>query len=156
MSAASAVDVAPSPWNAKQRLVLLVLLALGVVGLIAGYVGTSGTLRVSRQVAWLNVGGAALLVSGAGVVVFLTAGRREIGRRRLNLFGDVVDDGPSAGALVPGTTSAVELVAADTMTRYHRADCSFVEGKTVVAATAAGHEQAGRRPCGVCLGGDEG
>jgi hypothetical protein len=149
------MGVAPSPWSAKQRLVLVVLLALGVIGLVAGYAGTSGTLRVSRQVVWLNLAGAALLVSGSAVVLFLTAGRREIGRRRLGLFGDVVEDG-APGAAVAGTGSAVELVAAGTMTRYHRADCPFVEGKAVIAATAAGHEQAGRRPCGVCLPGGEG
>ena len=153
MSVPRAVGVAPSPWTAKQRLFLAVLLALGVIGLIAGYTGTSGTLRVSRQVAWLNVAGASLLVSGAGVVLFLTAGRREIGRRRLGLFGDVVEEAAPAG--LAGGRSAADLVAAATMTKYHRADCSFVEGKTVVVATAAGHEQAGRRPCGVCLSGGD-
>jgi hypothetical protein len=152
MSVPRAVGVAPSPWTAKQRLFLVLLLALGVIGLIVGYTGTSGTLRVSHQVGWLNVAGAALLVSGAGVVLFLTAGRRQIGRRGLGLFGDVGDE-EAAPAALPGNRSAGELVAAATMTRYHRADCSFVEGKAVVAATAAGHEQAGRRPCGVCLAG---
>jgi len=153
MSDARAVGVAPSPWSARQRLVLVVLLALGAIGLIAGYTGTSGTLQVSDQVVWLNVAGAALLVSGAGIILFLTAGRREIGRRRLGLFGDVVDEVAPAG--LTDARSAGDLVAAATMTRYHRADCSFVEGKTVVAAPATGHEQAGRRPCGVCLAGDD-
>ena len=151
MSVPRAVGVAPSPWSAKQRLTLVVLLALGAIGLIAGYTGTSGTLRVSRQVVWLNVAAAALLVSGAGVVLFLTAGRREIGQRRFGLFGNVVED---ETATLPGSRSAADLVAAASMTLYHRADCPFVEGKSVAVATAAAHEQAGRRPCGVCLGGE--
>jgi len=154
MNAAHPVGVAPSPWNARQRLVLAFLLAVGVVGLAAGYDGTSGTLRVGHQVVWIDVAGAALLVSGAGVVGFLTAGRRAIGRRRLALFGNVVD-GEAVAAVATGL-AAGDLVSAPTMTKYHRADCSFVAGKTgVVAASAAGHEQAGRRRCGVCLpGGD--
>lgn len=147
--------MAPSPWTAKQRLVLLVLLAVGVIGLIAGYAGTSGTLRLSRQVAWVNVAGAALLVSGAGIVLFLTAGRRTIGQRRLSLFGNI--EAPEATTAASSSTVATgSLVAAPTMTRYHRADCSFVADKPgIVTATAEGHQQAGRRPCGVCLSGGD-
>jgi hypothetical protein len=131
--------------------VLGVWLAVGVIGLTAGYAGASGTLRVSRQVAWVNVAGTALLVSGAGVVLFLTAGRRTIGRRRLGLIGNVVE---GATATVASTMPATDLVAAPNMTKYHRGDCLFVDGKPgVVAATKAGHQQAGRQACGVCLPG---
>jgi hypothetical protein len=155
MNAPAAVQAAASPWSRKHRLTLAVLLAVGVIGLIAGYTGTSGTLRVSRQVAWVNVAGAALLVSGAGVILFLTAARREIGRRRLSLFGDVLERDAVPGGLGAGI-SAGDLVSATTMTRYHRADCSFVAGKPeLVVGTAVDHEKIGRRPCGVCLpGGD--
>ena len=153
MTVAQAVHAPASPWNAKQRLMLAVLLALGVVGLIAGYIGTSGTLRVSKQVAWVNLAGAALLVSGAGIVLFLTGARREIGRRRLSLFGDLgavetVDRGADF--------SAADLVTAPTMTKYHRADCSFVDGKTdLKVASSVDHQKVGKQPCGVCLpGGD--
>lgn len=155
MSVPQSAHSGVSPWNAKQRLTLAVLLAVGVVGLFAGYVGTSGTLRVSRQVAWVNVAGAALLVSGAGVVMFLTTARREIGRRRLSLFGDVGVDGAASVALRAGIDAA-DLVSAPTMTKYHRADCSFVDDKPgLKVATAVDHEKIGKRPCGVCLpGGD--
>jgi hypothetical protein len=157
MTSQAAVGAPPSPWTAKHRLMLGVMLALGIAGLIAGYVGTSGTLRVSRQVAWINVAGAALLVSGAGVLLFLTAARREIGRRRLSLFGDVgdVDLSESGSVSASSAIATTDLVAAATMTRYHRGDCSFVDGKSVKAASAADHQQAGRRPCGVCLGGEQ-
>jgi hypothetical protein len=152
MSAARSVGVTPSPWTTMQRLLLAVLLAVGVVGLIAGYTGTSGTLRVSRQVGWVNVAGAALLVSGAGVVLFLTAGRREIGRRRLSLFGGA--EGAVVAVETASALSAADLVSAPTMTKYHRADCPFVTGKPGLAGgTAVAHEKAGRRPCGVCLPG---
>ena len=155
MTAPAAAHAAASPWSRKHRLTLAVRLAIGVIGLIAGYTGTSGTLRVSRQVAWVNVAGAGLLVSGAGVVLFLTAARREIGRRRLSLFGDVAALDALAGDLAAGI-AAGDLVSATTMTRYHRADCAFVAGKSgLVVGTAVDHEKVGRRPCGVCLpGGD--
>jgi hypothetical protein len=153
MTAAQVVAAPASPWSTKQRLLLVVLLAVGVVGLVVGYSGTSGTLRVGHQVPWINLAGAALLISGAGVVVFLTEGRRAIGRRRLSLFGDVVtgvvDDAPSS-------VSAADLVSAPTMTKYHRGDCPFVADKPgLVKGTAVDHEKVGRRSCGVCLpGGD--
>jgi hypothetical protein len=155
MSVTQAAPAPASPWTAKQRLMLAVLLAMGVVGLIAGYVGTSGTLRVSRQVAWVNVAGAALLISGAGVVLFLTGARRAIGRRRLSLFGDL---GAGQVATVDRSTgiAAADLVSAATMTKYHRADCSFVDGKTgLKVASSVDHQKVGKQPCGVCLpGGD--
>ena len=155
MTVAQAVQTPASPWNAKQRLMLGLLLAIGVAGLIAGYIGTSGTLRVSKQVVWINLSGAALVLSGAGVVLFLTAARREIGRRRLSLFGDlgVVD----VAAVDRGVDiSAADLVTAPTMTKYHRADCSFVDGKTgLKVASSVDHQKVGKVPCGVCLpGGD--
>ena len=149
MTTTMAVGAAATPWSAKQRLLLAALLLIGVVGLIAGYVGTSGTLRV----AWVNVAAAALLASGTGVVLFLTAARREIGRRRLSLFGDVIVGREEASDLGAGV-GAADLVSAPTMTKYHRADCSFVAGKPALAvATAVNHQKIGKRPCGVCLPG---
>ena len=154
MTATQAVETPASPWTAKQWLMLVILLAIGVAGLIAGYTGTSGTLRVSRQVVWINVAGAALLVSGAGVVLFLTAARREIGRRRLSLFGDFAAVRSTVD--VSTDVSAADLVTAATMTKYHRADCSFVDGKTgLKVASSVDHQKVGKQPCGVCLpGGD--
>jgi hypothetical protein len=153
MTVAQAVAAPASPWTAKQRLMLALLLAIGVVGLIAGYIGTSGTLRVSKQVVWVNVAGAALLLSGAGIVLFLTAARRAIGRRRLSLFGDVAE---VETVERDADLSAADLVSAPTMTRYHRADCSFVDGKTgLKVASSVDHQKIGKQPCGVCLpGGD--
>ena len=155
MTAAQAVRAPASPWNAKQRLMLAVLLVIGAAGLIAGYIGTSGTLRVSRQVGWVNVAGAALLIAGAGVALFLTAGRREVGRRRLSLFGDL-EGSQGAAVDLAATASAADLVSAPTMTKYHRADCSFVDGKPgLKVASSVDHQKIGKGPCGVCLpGGD--
>lgn len=149
---------ATSLWNARQRFVLAVLLALGTAALLAGYFGTSGTLQVSRQVVWVNVAGAGLLVSGVGVLLFLTAARRQIGRRRLSLFGDVASAGQALvlDSASGGDVAAPDLVSAATMTRYHRVDCPFVAGKPgLVAATAVAHEESGKRPCGVCLPGTD-
>jgi hypothetical protein len=155
MTTPVAAGGAAALWSTRQRLMLAVLLLIGAVGLIAGYVGTSGTLRVSHQVVWINVAGTGLLLSGAGVVLFLTGARREIGRRRLSLFGDVVVDADEPLDVGTGH-SAADLVSARTMTKYHRADCSFVAGKPGLSvAGAVGHEKIGKRPCGVCLPGGE-
>src|ERR1051325_5023229 len=114
MTAAQVVEAPASPWSTKQRLILVVLLAVGAIGLVVGYTGTSGTLRVGHQVPWINLAAAGLLISGAGGVMFLTEGRRAIGRRRLSLFGDVVEADPTVEELA--TASAGDLVSAPTMT----------------------------------------
>ncbi|HVW32626.1 MAG TPA: hypothetical protein VHL53_08820 [Acidimicrobiia bacterium] len=154
MSAVHAEAGPASPWKAKERVTLAVLLAIGVLGLVAGYVGTSGTLRVSHQVVWIDLAGAGLLVSGAGVVLFLTAGRRAVGQRRLGLFGNVAGAAAEAAPADTAAYSATDLVSAPTMTKYHRGDCSFVADKAGLApGTAVAHEKVGRKPCGVCLPG---
>ena len=155
MTMTQAAPAPASPWTAKQRLMLAVLLAFGVVGLISGYAGTSGTLRLSRQVVWVNVAGAALIFSGAGVVLFLTAARCAVGRRRLSLFGDLGAVGATAADMT-ADLSAADLVTAPTMTRYHRADCSFVDGKSdLKVASSVDHQKVGKQPCGVCLAGGD-
>ena len=156
MSAVRTGAMAASPWNARERLTLGVLLVVGAVGLVVGYAGTSGTLRVSHQVVWINLAAVALLLSGVGVVLFLTAGRRAIGQRRLGLFGNVAVAEALAVESAPTGHSPAERVSGPAMTRYHRGDCSFVAGKTgLVPGTAVAHEKVGRKPCGVCLpGGD--
>ena len=136
-------------WRRSNQLLAGGLLVLGFAVLIGGYYGTSGTRDLDEQVRWLNVAAAGLLVSGFGVVTFLAAGRRAVGRRRLTLFGDAPE--PDGGSGAADVLDAGSLVAAPTMTRYHRAGCSFVESKDVAPASRTAHERAGRRPCGICL-----
>jgi hypothetical protein len=137
-----------SLWRRSNQLLAGVLLLLGFVVLMVGYAGTSGTRDLDEQVVWLNVAAAGLLVGGFGVVSFLAAGRRAVGRRRLTLFGDVPTADERRGAA--DLLDAGSLVAAPTMTRYHRPGCPFVENKDVAPASQAAHERAGRRPCGIC------
>ncbi len=151
-SATSSSDGRSELWPGSNRAVFGVVLAAGLAGLLVAYYGASGTTEVGDQVVWVNVGAAGLLLSGAGIVAFLAAGRRAVGRRRLALFGDV----PGAGAVDVtdehgARSDAGTLVAAPAMTRYHRHGCAFTEGRSVAAASRSEHERAGRRPCGVCL-----
>src|SRR4051794_38619753 len=70
MSGSQAVGVAPSPWNARQRLVLVVLLAVGVVGLSAGYARDVGDASAVPPggVAEPGRGGATRFRGGSGAV----------------------------------------------------------------------------------------
>jgi small ligand-binding sensory domain FIST len=143
------VAARPLPWSRVHVLALWALLIAGGVVLFVGWWGTSGTSRLSRQVLWLNVAVVGVLVAGAGVVIWLATGRRAVGRRRLGLLHDPATvtelDAPAF------TAHCRELVATVNMTRYHRADCSFVSGKAVRSASGAEHRRAGRQPCGMCL-----
>jgi hypothetical protein len=137
-------------WRLVDAVVLWAALVIGAVVLFMGWWGTSATPRLSRQVAWLNVGVLGVLIGGVGVVFWLCAGRRAVGRRRLVLLPDVAS--AAARTVEQPAPQAIPsaMVAADNMTRYHTPGCAFVAGKTVRAASAISHRRAGRSPCGVC------
>jgi hypothetical protein len=139
----------PSPWRPIDVAVLWSLQIAAAAVLSLGWWGISGTNRLAHQVIWLNLAAAGLLLSGAGVALWLTTGRGAIGHRRRRTLADPVT---SAVAVRPDTKAGGTLVAAARMTRFHRADCSFVEGKAVTSTSEVDHRAAGRTPCGVCLG----
>jgi hypothetical protein len=129
---------------------LFSLIMVGVAFLLASAVATTATEDLSARVAWINLGVVGLLVAGAGNTFWLLAGRRAVGERRAMLLAD---GGPRPGELgADGEAEAAttRLVALRGATRFHRPDCPLVSGKTVTTAARARHEQAGRRPCGVC------
>ena len=122
---------------------------LGVFLIGAAWWGVSGTAALDAQVGWANVGVLGVVAAGAGNVNWLLSGRRAVGERRRRLLADVVETPVVANAPgVEGDGSA--LVAAEEMTRFHRAGCALAVGKATSAATRAEHDREGRRPCGVC------
>lgn len=134
------------PWRLGDLLVVYATTAVGVVLVLAAWYAASDELTLAAQTGWLTLGTAGVVVLGAGNLAWLLAGWRAITLERRRLF-----------ALVPATTAPAaptevvgELVAARSMTRFHRPGCPLVAGKRVRHYAFATHEARGRRPCGVC------
>jgi hypothetical protein len=135
------------------------------VAVLAAWAGSSSTPLVGRQAAWGALGVAGAIGVTAASFLWVATGRQAVARRTTELRGLIlagvaqVRSGAAAGS---GTEPAdhaaaelgsTELVATTTMVHYHRAGCRLAAGKPVEPAGRADHEQAGRAPCGVCLGG---
>jgi hypothetical protein len=123
---------------------------VAAVGLIfIGWWGSSDTASLSRQVLWLNVGVAGAIVGSAGIMAWLLAGRRAVGKRRRRVLPDVAVYETAVAASQDTPNDAV--VAGPRMTRYHRASCMLVARKPAVRRVERkiGGTKA-MRPCGVC------
>lgn len=134
-------------WPAGQPAVYVVQVVAFVL-LAAAWWGTSGTGVLERQVDWLLVAIVALGVSLASCLGWLYVGRRRIALRRARLGAQVrakFDAQP-----VPADAVRAELVAAESMTRYHRAGCQLAREKDARPSSREAHVYAGRTPCGVC------
>ena len=140
------------PWQPAELLAVLATTAVGFVVIGVGWLGVSGAVATHKQIVWIDVAAAGVLVAGVGNGLWLLAGRRALGERRRRLTAAIAgDDAPAATASV--TLEVVRndrLVAGPRMTRYHREDCILVGDKSVRAAGREAHERAGREPCGVC------
>jgi hypothetical protein len=128
--------------------------AAGLVVILAAWAGAGHEIVPDRQVGWVDLGIAGLLVITVADTLWLLAGRRACWRLRHALLpaerglpwpGGAALSGPPAAA------AATALVASDTMTWYHAGHCAMVAGKPVAAASEAEHRSAGRRPCAACL-----
>lgn len=146
--------------TAEARLAARLALVVGVLGALAVGVasaGASSTPLVGRQAAWGAVGVSGTFGVIAASLLWVATSRQAVARRTTELRTAIL-----AGAMEvrAGMTPAVarpaggpDLVASPAMVHYHRADCRLAAGKPVAAAGRADHEQTGRSPCGVCLGG---
>lgn len=151
MNAVAVAEAVGGPWQRRDLVALGVLEAVGFGLLAVSWLGVSGTTTFSRQVAWVNVGGAGLLAVILGCALWVHRGRRQVGSR---LGFTALLRRPARQAGLTGFESASDtFVSAVGMSRYHRPDCQAVAGKSLITAGAASFEVEGRRPCGLCFGG---
>jgi hypothetical protein len=141
----------PVPWRPAHLAVLWVTVAVGATLLMLAWWGASATASGSSQVAWIDIGVCGLLVAGVGITSWVFAGRRAVGARRMRLLPDALHATARAADAPSVDERGGRLVTAAHLTRYHRAGCPMVAGKSVRAATEARHRAAGLEPCGVCL-----
>jgi hypothetical protein len=146
-----AAGAGAGPWAGRDRVVAAAVCAFGFGLLAVSWLGVSGTTTFSRQVAWVNVGGAGLLAVVLGAALWVHRGRRLVGQRLgfdVSVRRPERDSGPARLAQAGDT-----FVSGAGMGRYHRPDCPAVAGKSVTSAGADAHRAEGRRPCGLCFWG---
>jgi hypothetical protein len=113
--------------------------------------------KVSQQISWSGLALSGLVVMQVATVLWVGQGLRAVSRRRRVLLAHEEWQAVKAliGSVMPGsdvvTNREEGFVAAAGLTRYHRPDCLFVEGRTsAMARTIAEHEDAGLRACEMC------
>lgn len=142
----------PVPWRPAEAIWTTALNIVGAVVVFVGWLGVSGTARLSHQYGWTSVAVVGLVIAALGNGLWLLGGRRAVGVRRRRLLAD-----PPRGA-VDVTSAAVatsppaddRLVTAPAMTRYHRPGCILVRGKDVRPYEPARRGAPAARPCGMC------
>jgi hypothetical protein len=138
-----------APWSSADVVVLAGAGVLGVVLLVVSWIGTSARDTLAEQTGWIGIGIASLAAAALGGSHWLLQGRRAVGRRRrVWMTAERARRAAARRAGAPVVTAG--FVAGAAMTRYHRPHCPLVAGKPVAVAARGAHEQAGRRPCGVC------
>ena len=134
-----------------------ILVGLGLLLVLMGYLGISREALVAKQLPYLISGG-------------ILVGTEDLKRtqERIDHLEDLVADlhavllsradapaishnGESAGQHASGSQSAVTLMALPSGQSYHRADCSMIEGKREAKPITAGAaRRQGLKPCRLC------
>ena len=145
-----AADGRPLPWRPGEAIWTSVLNIVGAVVVLIGWLGVSGTARLSHQYGWTSVAVAGLVIAAFGNGLWLLGGRRAVGVRRRRLLADAPEGSveiiPSTATTSP--TADDRPVTAPAMTRYHRPGCILVRAKDV-HPYEPGRDGAAR-PCGIC------
>lgn len=156
MTPAVPFSSAEAPWNDRTVVHSYYAAALTFAGLVVSWWGTSGAVRNSVLITYLVFGIVTTLAAGAWIAAALSSGRAAVRSRRGVLesrIEDVLERVPAEviEARSNGRGSGAEVfLSLKGATRFHRADCPLVCGKSPTRAGRAAHERAGRRPCGVC------
>lgn len=152
----------PVPWGPSDLTRLFVCNLLGAFGIVAAWLGASGTDRLSAQFNYASLGVLAFLLAGFGNGSWLLAGRRAVGAR----LAELLDGDPRTRLSVPQAEPTAPLEAARPVAvtfasnalvtvpgtvRYHLDHCALVRGKRFEEEGLEGHQAASRRACELCL-----
>jgi hypothetical protein len=140
-----------APWSDGALIVLLSGWTLAGVSLVVGWYGSSGTGVVPDQIPWLDIAIAGAVTSGVANMLWLTAGRRAVGERRMDLvsFGTATPVRPLRTAPVSGTTTQTSVltnVRVPGQGSAHLPECPLIVGKVVEPVTPGAGV-----PCRMCL-----
>jgi hypothetical protein len=149
--------------KATRPVVGWVLLGLGALFILIGWIGVSGTPILAKQIPYVVSGGIAGVFLAVAGAYFLGTEELRKDSGRLDRLERMVEelhaalltrsDAPApqaadAGATSNGKVSYVALAGSDT---YHRADCSMVAKKTNTAVLAPSTiQRRNLKPCALC------
>jgi hypothetical protein len=151
----------PPPWQAFVAtfwpfVLGTLLIAGGLVAIVIGWIGASGTVYVGLQIPYLLSGGLlglALVVLGSALMIVHVLARQARLTRRLLAYVEFgvglgqareTDDGSSPAG--PGTVLVVEGGAR----WYHRPGCLLVQGKSTERMSIEAALARTLNPCRVC------
>ena len=77
---------APTLWTGRDRRIVALLNGVGLFAIVVGWMWASGETLFDDQLPATNVAIVGLMVTLAGNVVWLLAGRRSLRRMKLALF----------------------------------------------------------------------
>lgn len=141
---------ASEPWSGRDRAVLLVAAGLGVLVMVIGWVGISGTVDLNEQAGWLAVGIGGLILAGLGMVGWLLGALAAVTALRRDVLAELASRLPATAPVDTAAGAEDGLGTAAGMRRYHRTDCALLAGKDARFAALDDHRAAGLLPCGVC------
>lgn len=141
----------PEPWVRGDALLAALLAGLGLVGLVIGWFGISGTVDLDSQMRWMAFGITALIVGGAGMVLWLLAGLRAVTDLKREVLTEIEARLSAGGPLLTPAAAVTGFGTVPGMRRYHHPDCTMLAGKHASWAEARVHVAAGLQPCGICL-----
>lgn len=140
------------PWEADDLARILVFQVVAAAVVAVSWWIVSGTGDLQKQMLWLRIGVAGVLLSGIANGVWLMRGRRLVGLARrvvLEAFEPVVSR-PVASATTTSPTAAREFVAVPGTSRFHVGTCTLVRGKETVRGERSWHSAEGRSACEAC------
>ena len=127
------------------------LVAGGIVAIVIGYLGASGTVHVGLQVPYLLSGGLlglALVVFGSSLMVAHALGRQA---RLLRKLIDEVQELEALGVAPVRAPAGDGLVLVPAgATSFHRPGCQLLDGKTARRLKPDTAMRRGLSPCSVC------
>jgi hypothetical protein len=154
--------------RATRPVVGWIMLGIGGLLVLMGYLGISREALVAKQLPYLISGGIlGLAFVGFGTMLIGTEDLKRT-HERIDHLEDLVADlhaallsrpdapalsanGDSAAQASTGATSSVQLMALPGGQSYHRADCSMIEGKREArSVTASVARRQGLKPCRLC------
>lgn len=140
-------------WARRDVVQLVVLSVIGLALMAVGWYLSGDGQPLDRQMHRIDLAAVGLVIGMVGGGLFLLQGLRAVAARKAAVKALTQRRLAARTRVTPAAAASAggELVAGPGMTRYHQAGCPLVAGKAVGAASRADHEQAGRRPCGVCF-----
>jgi hypothetical protein len=138
-----------APWDAVSFGVVAGLHVIAVGLLLTAWYGASTRADPGSQIAWLNLGVVAVMVSGTANAVWLLIGRRSVAvrlrRATTRLQAALAHDEAADVAVSDGAGAALVRVTAAGQRLSHEPSCPLVRGRESRPATPD------QPTCGVCL-----